>query len=246
MDLSSDHGRDLCLGEGHVMSTFSTKEIATVARRIYTEGPLLKRSLQHWRPHICPFNRLIDLGPKGSRVLDIGCGGGLFLGILTDLCRIKGGVGFDSSASAIDLAKTMLRRLDSEHGLTFRRISVDEPRPEGEFEVISLIDVMHHVPPKYQRALIEKIAGRVGNGGRFLYKDMAARPLWRGFANRMHDLVLAKQWIHYAPITNVIEWTRGAGLEMVDRGAVNTGWHGHEFAVFERGAAHSGTQGTIS
>ena len=141
----------------------------------------MKRSLQHWRPHICPFNLLIDLVPKGSRVLDIGCGGGLFLGILTDLCRIKGGVGFDSSASAIDLAKTMLRRLDSEHDLTFRRISVDEPWPEGEFEVISLIDVMHHVPPKYQRALIEKIAGRVGNGGPIFIQGHGGAPVVAGF-----------------------------------------------------------------
>jgi hypothetical protein len=44
--------------------------------------------------------------------------------------------------------------------------------------VVSLIDVMHHVQPDKQGALIATAAAHVKQGGMLLYKDMGRRPLW--------------------------------------------------------------------
>ena len=44
---------------------------------------------------------------------------------------------------------------------------------------------------------------RVRLGGLLIYKDTASAPAWAAWVNRLHDLVLARQWIHYAPIADV-------------------------------------------
>src|ERR1700742_679944 len=69
--------------------------ICAIARRLYTDGPLAMRAMQHWRAHICPLDLVLEQVPQGAYVLDVGCGGGLLLGVLAWTGRIRAGVGID-------------------------------------------------------------------------------------------------------------------------------------------------------
>jgi len=207
--------------------------IRAVARELYTDGPALLRAHQQYRPYICPFDVLIEAVPPDSFVLDIGCGGGLFLGLLSRTGRIKGGVGIDSNARAVDFAELMTNNLPPSHRVEFVVCDALESLPTGRYEVVTLLDVMHHVPPARQRQLLQDAIARVAAGGLLIYKDMARKPFWRALANRMHDLVLAQQWINYAPIEQVVEWAEASGCVVRARHAVNMLWYGHEIVVFE-------------
>ena len=190
--------------------------------------------MQHWRPFICPYQTLLEQVPSGARVLDVGCGAGLFLGVLAATHRISGGLGVDTSAPAIRLAQAMTARLPDDHGVSFRCLDATEPWPEGDFDLVSLVDVLHHVPPSEQRALFAQASARVVVGKFFLYKDMAERPRWRAAANRLHDLVVARQWIHYASLDNVMEWGYGHGLVVKARQVIDMLWYRHELVLFQR------------
>lgn len=209
-------------------------DLAAAARGLYRDGPALLRRLQHWRPYICPFEGMIRHIPAGSRVLDVGCGGGLFLGLLAHEGRLTGGIGFDISADAIGLAKRMAATPELEGQLEFFRLDVGEPWPEGTFDAVCLIDVLHHVPPSAQRACLTTAASHVRPGGVLLYKDMARRPRWCAWANRLHDLVLARQWIHYIPVDQVETWAAGAGLRTGHAESFQRLWYAHELRVFGR------------
>src|SRR6266576_3469231 len=71
---------------------------------------------------------------------------------------------------------------------------------------VSMIDVMHHVPPSFQKEFLLTACRHVRPSGLLIYKDMCRRPRWRAAANRLHDLVLARQWINYLPISQVELW----------------------------------------
>src|SRR5262245_43593788 len=103
--------------------------VASIARQLYTDGPPLMRAMQRWRAYICPVDLVIECVPPGAYVLDVGCGGGLLLGAMARMRRIRGGVGFDLSASGIETASAMARMVASEAGLRFERILPSEPWP---------------------------------------------------------------------------------------------------------------------
>jgi 2-polyprenyl-3-methyl-5-hydroxy-6-metoxy-1,4-benzoquinol methylase len=219
------------------MEKLSPRDLAALANRLYPTGSLVMRSMQRWRPYICPFGALIVHVPPGSNVLDVGCGGGLFLGLLGTLGRLRHGYGFDSSRAAIGLAREMAARLESEAGmraLHFEYRDAQADWPDGQFDVVSTLDVMHHVPPASQREVFMRAAERVAPGGRLVYKDVGDRPLWRAWASRLHDLTIARQWIHFVPMHVVDAWSREAGLVVSHRESIDMLWYGHELRVYER------------
>jgi 2-polyprenyl-3-methyl-5-hydroxy-6-metoxy-1,4-benzoquinol methylase len=210
------------------------RTLASIARTIYTKGPVLTRVLQHWRPYICPFDRVVEEIPLGSYVLDIGCGGGLLLGVLAQLNRIRGGVGFDFSGDAIRVAHAMTGQLGGDHDLKFLHLSVLDPWPEGPFTLITMIDVMHHVPVIAQRDVFRNAARALKPGAAMIYKDIAPRPRWRALANTVHDLIMARQWVHYLEMSTLVEWADAEGLTLVRAYQQHQLWYGHQFAVFAR------------
>ena len=212
----------------------TSNSLATISKAIYTKGPLLTRTLQHWRPYICPFDLVIEEIPPGSFVLDIGCGGGLLLGSLASIGRIRGGVGFDFSGDAIRVAVAMSELLQRDHNLKFLHLSALDPWPECPHTLVTMIDVMHHVPVPAQREVFRKAAQTLKPGARLVYKDIAPRPRWRALANTVHDLIMARQWVRYLPLSTLHAWAEAEGLVMERSYLKNRLWYGHQFAVFVR------------
>lgn len=212
--------------------------LQAAARALYAGDGTLAARLARWRPAICPFELLIAEVPHGATVLDVGCGGGLFLGLLAADGRIHSGLGVDPSVPAISAARAMAERhaRRAPHGsaLDFRTLGPGETLPAGPFDVVSLVDVLHHVAPRDQLALVRHALERVAPGGRFIYKDMARRPRLAAVANRLHDAVMARQWIHYLPIDAVANAAREAGFTIVVRRDARRFVYAHELLVCVR------------
>ena len=207
----------------------------SLAQDLYRDVPA--SAFQKLRPLICPFDALVESIPPGARVLDVGCGSGLFLGLLAATGKLSYGLGFDTNAGAIARAEQMSQKLAGKVQLEFQQRDVSEGWPEGLFDVVSVVDVMHHVPPEHQASVIQLAATRLKPGGLLLYKDMVQRPHWRAFMNRMHDLVLARQWINYASIGDVRRWMEHADLEVGELQRFDMLWYGHELLI-ARAKAH--------
>lgn len=210
----------------------TVSDCVKAARHLYQDARPLPRLLMTYRPTICPFEELLQLVPQGSSVLDVGCGGGLMLSLLAASGRIDAGRGFDTNGAMIQLAS----RVSEAHQLPlqFEQRSVAEGIPEGTFDVISIIDVMHHIPSNAQAGFFEDVVARLPPGGTLIYKDMCSRPIWRAAANRLHDLALARQWIHYCPVDRVRQWASSLGLTLRKEQNHKRLWYGHELLVLTR------------
>ena len=216
---------------------WTASELSRLARQLYTRGHWLMRRMQWYRPYICPFNDMLQQIPPGTSVLDVGCGGGLFLALLHRVGRLGDGFGFDSSADAIRIAQHMAQGVNDAAGkplLRFELRSVGQQWPDGPFDVVSLIDVMHHVPWLARQELLGSIVSRIRPGGRLVYKDMGRQPQWRAWANTVHDLILAREWVQYAPIAWVEATVREMGLRLVHARDINMFCYRHELRVFQK------------
>lgn len=57
------------------------------------------------------------------------------------------------------------------------------------------------------------------------------RPWWKAQANRIHDLVIAHQWISYVPVETVERWAPFEGKGVIVREDLNRSWYGHELRI---------------
>lgn len=215
----------------------SARTLADLAKRLYAAQRWRWRWLQSLRPYICPFGDVIALVPEKSRVLDVGCGSGLFLLMLASFGRLARGVGFDVSADAIAAAQAAATRLDRPDLVEFSVRSVAQGIPKGDWSVVSVIDVIHHIPPAFQAGFIADLCAATPPGARLVIKDMVVTPRWRALANRMHDLLMARQWVHHAGPEQVEAWVADPAFVCVHRSRANLLWYGHWTLVFERRAA---------
>jgi 2-polyprenyl-3-methyl-5-hydroxy-6-metoxy-1,4-benzoquinol methylase len=218
-------------------AAFDAVQLERMARQLYTHGPWLIRKMMHFRIRICPYERLVVCVPANSSVLDVGCGGGLLLALLACCGRLGSGVGFDASGPAIQTARRMqekLQEFNKSAPLRFLHLNVGDPWPAGQFDVVSLIDVLHHISPANQRAVFETAADKVKPGGLLLYKDMADHPFAPALLNRLHDLALARQWIHYVPANKVESWAAEARLVSAHSEAASRLWYRHYLRVFKK------------
>lgn len=107
--------------------------------------------------------------------------------------------------------------------------------PEGPFDAVTMIDVMHHLPQGPRQAFVLQATQRLRPGGRFVYKDMDQRPAWRAAWNNVHDLLLAREWVRLEPSVHVRSWAEAAGLAIVHQRRYSAcGLYGHELMVFEK------------
>jgi 2-polyprenyl-3-methyl-5-hydroxy-6-metoxy-1,4-benzoquinol methylase len=185
------------------------------------------------RPWLCPLHVLLGVVPAGTSILDIGCGSGVFLNLLADQARISRGVGVDSSSRAIAAARVAHDHI-ARTSVAFELRRVEEGLPQGRYGVVSMIDVLHHIPQPAQRDALMAAASRVADGGVLLFKDVGLHPRWRAWASRLHDLAVARQWIHIVAPALVEAWMLAAGFELIHRQTINILWYGHELLVFRK------------
>lgn len=82
-------------------------------------------------------NRMREAG-RPIRLLELGCGIGLFLALLTDAPNVST-VGIDNSRNSVEIARRS--------GIDARHMSVDEMIDKGErFDVVVLSHVLEHIP----------------------------------------------------------------------------------------------------
>jgi 2-polyprenyl-3-methyl-5-hydroxy-6-metoxy-1,4-benzoquinol methylase len=214
-----------------VEALVSRDAIVAAARALYRTAPARARLLQSLRPYICPFEDLLRWLPDTGRLLDVGCGAGLFVGLAGYSRPAIRAIGFDAEPGAVAAAQAMARAHFPDGRIAFRHSAVGDRWPEGPFDAVSMIDVLHHIPPDAQYGAVIQCFEHVAPGGTLLYKDMASRPLVPAWWNRLHDLILARQWIHYRAIDEVEEWLAVYGAKIVDRGSRRLGLYAHEYIV---------------
>ncbi len=216
-------------------SVLGPRLLKNMASELYeNDGTVMVRFMQRYRSYICPLHEVIREVPEKSRVLDVGCGNGLLLNLLARLGRISHGHGFDLSKPAIDVAGKVALRHPSDRVITFEHRSVNKGIPSLGYEVVTVVDVLHHIPDSYKQTFVTGLCDAVPEGGRLIIKDMVCKPRWRAAANRLHDLIMARQWVRHADPALVEQWAAHKRMVVRRRANFNTLWYGHWLLVMQK------------
>ncbi|WP_445528787.1 class I SAM-dependent methyltransferase [Streptomyces cyslabdanicus] len=106
----------------------------------------------------------------GDRVLDIGCGPGVFAGRLAEAVGPGGGVvGVDPSAPMVAYATRHAGRAANCRFVRGAAQSLD--LPDGEFDVVTSTFAMHHIAEAHREAALAQMYRVLRPGGRLLVAD---------------------------------------------------------------------------
>jgi 2-polyprenyl-3-methyl-5-hydroxy-6-metoxy-1,4-benzoquinol methylase len=217
------------------IANLSPVEIQRLASPLYAGASSAKvRLMATYRSHICPLHEVIREVPARSRVLDVGCGQGLLLNLLARLGHIRQGHGFDVAATAIAVARQVADQQGLSSVVGFEHRTIAQGLPDIGHEVVTVIDVLHHVPDQHKAAFVGALCDVVPEGGLLIVKDMVVRPRWRAAANRLHDLIMARQWVEHLDPGQVEAWATQRGMRVTRLDHFNTWWYGHWLLVLEK------------
>lgn len=206
-------------------------EMHTLAREYAMNFKGLRKQMVRFRPSICPFDDVFQYVPFEGTGFDIGCGAGFTLFAQAKLRRAKHLVGVDVNEDLAAHTTGILRHCAP--GTSFNILTTDSHAewPTQTFDLVTMIDVLHHIPVAHQLDFVRAAAARVAPGGTLIYKDMSAKPTLHGWANRLHDLVLARQWINYVPIDTIGETLSAMGFTTTARADRRMLWYSHQMLV---------------
>src|SRR6202158_4213990 len=128
--------------------------------------------------------------PERGRVLDLGCGFGLFSLYFASVYPGLRVEGLDRNPRRIAMAQAAARRL----GLGNVRYEVGDVmdfRGGAAFDAAYMLDIVHHIPEEAVRPLLEQMAKILPPGGRLLIKDVDRRPPYKRWFTQALDKVMA-------------------------------------------------------
>lgn len=151
----------------------------------------LERLKTVYRPYICPLHELLPLiQPKGASVFDVGCGGGAFLKLVGEFCSSSRLAGVDVDSTVVAKAQELLSGWIGDLDIRLYD-GINLPECISQFDYITMIDVLHHVPLTEKINLLQNIFSKMKNGSSLILKDIDADLRFWLMFNKFHDLLLA-------------------------------------------------------
>lgn len=112
--------------------------------------------------------------PDEGRILDIGCGFGLFAAYFGQTQPARRIVGVDPNARRVETAQRVSDRLGLENA--FLAGDARDVALEGSFDGAYVLDVMHHVPAADQLPMLERLRDLLAPRGVLVLKDITTEP----------------------------------------------------------------------
>lgn len=177
----------------------------TAGRRalgLYRSAPVPVRAHVAVRWFSAPFPAIGAALPPGGRVLEIGCGHGLFSAYAALLDPTREVLGVDIDADKIEAAQVASRAVE---GLEIRR-APDGAVPDGPWDVVVFVDILYLLPADEQRRLLTEAVRSLAPGGRVVVKEMGTRPRWKVRWNTLQETLSVK----------ILRITEGSAFDFVD------------------------------
>jgi 2-polyprenyl-3-methyl-5-hydroxy-6-metoxy-1,4-benzoquinol methylase len=142
---------------------------------LYARQPPAIRAFVRARHLLAPLTRILAEMPEHGRILDVGCGHGLFANALALGSTAREVLGVDPSAAKIAVARASGAAITNVRYLR----GIVQDLPEGGFDAISILDVLYLLPVPEKLAILRACRERIAPDGVLVLKTNDTRPAWK-------------------------------------------------------------------
>jgi cyclopropane fatty-acyl-phospholipid synthase-like methyltransferase len=211
----------------------------TTARRAYRNAPLAVRVHVAGRWWTCPFAPIADALTGAHRVLDVGCGHGVFPLYLATRHATSEIVGVDIDRQKLITARAAALAAGLDGRVSFEEVGVgytpaDEPpvRPADGWDGISVVDVLYLMGQERAMRLLRAAAKVLAPGGKLVVKEIDTTPAWKHRISAAQEVVATRvlritqgDHNHQVASSTVATELTSAGLDVttvrLDRGRIH-------------------------
>jgi 2-polyprenyl-3-methyl-5-hydroxy-6-metoxy-1,4-benzoquinol methylase len=149
----------------------------------YRGQPLGIRGFVLARHLLAPLAQVLDAMPTSGRLLDVGCGHGLFANALALGSAEREVIGVDPSASKIAVARSSSAGISNVSYIQGLIQQVEE----RDFDGISILDVLYLLPVEEKLAVLRACRERIAPNGVLIVKANDTRPSWKYRVARLQE-----------------------------------------------------------
>lgn len=155
---------------------------------LYKDIGLMDKIHMWIRYSLCPFDYLETYLPKEGRVLDFGCGHGIFANLLSLKSLRRKVVGIDPSEAKIEAA---IKSINSRQNIKFIKKEFEQ-LAEGKFDAITIIDVLYLIPCNEQDKILSICRTYLDNGGLLMIKETVSSNSLRFVIASLEEWIMVK------------------------------------------------------
>jgi 2-polyprenyl-3-methyl-5-hydroxy-6-metoxy-1,4-benzoquinol methylase len=165
--------------------------------------------------------------PLDGRLLEVGCGHGLFSNLAALSSPTLSVLGVDPAVEKVRWAQASVRGREN---IRFELGTVDDVAEHG-FDVVVVLDVLYLVPRERWIRFLGDCRSRLRPAGRLLLKEVDVRPRWKflrcvlqeTLSVRLLGITLGSRFA-FAGATEMTAVLEEAGFEQIERSALGRGY----------------------
>jgi cyclopropane fatty-acyl-phospholipid synthase-like methyltransferase len=174
-------------------------EAGRTARAAYRDASRATRLHVAIRWRTCPFAPIADALGDAARVLDIGCGHGLFPVYLARRFPGPTITGVDIDRDKLTIARAAARVAGLEDRVQFEAVEPGWVPGEGTpgapaagWDGIAVVDVLYLLGPERVSRLLAAAAGALAPGGKLVVKELDTAPVWKHRVSQAQEFVATR------------------------------------------------------
>lgn len=134
-----------------------------------------------------PFENIDKYIPKKGKMIDVGCGHGIYSLLLANKEKTRNILGYELNPRRVKEANKAAKGIKN---IKFYVRDLTKDTALQNCDCIYMIDLLHHIPFNTQKDLLVECYNKLKKGGLLVIKDISDKPKWKYYYNILHDKIM--------------------------------------------------------